>query len=81
MFKVGDKIKAIKNGPAYKAYGEIIMVVDKTCSTSLTNHVCYIEADGHHNGWNANYFKLVERKYRTEVDYLDCFKNNFKDGI
>lgn len=82
MFKVGDKIRAKVNRHAYATYKDSILIVDKPCNPFYRDHVCYKEPGGTHNGWSAEFFELVERKDKpkTEVDFLDCFKENFSDG-
>lgn len=82
MFKVGDKIRSKKDTPAFKAYGDFIFIVDTPCKPGDHNHVCYKEPNGTHNGWCASWFELVNRtKPITETDFLNCFKENFKEGV
>lgn len=81
MFKVGDKIRAKKNSMAYESYGKSILIVEKSCVPNDIRHVCYKEPNGKHSGWDAKWFELVDSKPKSEIEYLDCFKNNFEDGI
>ena len=93
MWKIGDKIKFVKEGildsttncglTINKIY-TIIKVQDRvdpyhvdTWNKSYSiykNDMCY-------SWWiEPNCFKLID-KPKTEVDFLDCFKENFKEGV
>jgi hypothetical protein len=83
-FKIGDRIKAKKGSKAYESYGNKICIVEETCDGSIntSDHVCYKDPISFiHNGWTASFFELVDRPNRTEVEMLDCFQNNFREGV
>ncbi len=89
-FKVGDKIRARKNTAAYDKYKDTIIIVDKPCAMDNSlmgedlEHICYIDPlTNMHNGWNSKLFELAIDKIipRSELDFLDCFQQNFKEGV
>ena len=85
MFKEGDKIKAIEGSIAYTKYGNQILIVNDTKNIHYYKHngdrVFYIEPGGNNNGWRSDWFRLAKNNPITEKDYLDCFKENFKEGV
>lgn len=82
MFKIGDKIKAKRNTIAYEKYKDLILIVEKSCEPYDDKHVCYFDPlILKHNGWFVKFFQLAKKELNSEVDYLDAFQDNFKEGV
>ena len=84
MFKVGDMVTLIDGLPDFYAH---VRINGKYKVMKINNGVMILNnidnenlcANGH---WYAQQdFKLLKDKPTTEIDYLDCFQSNFKDGI
>jgi hypothetical protein len=82
MFKVGDTIKVIgdKSSDArnnqYKI-GKITYIHLFDHSKELHHYGTSLGSGGM---WPEDII-LYRSEPKTEIDYLDCFKDNFKDGI
>jgi len=81
MFKIGDKVKCITKPPrghfqlshAEKCVGEIYTV-------SLVKSPEIIQLKNEYGNFNPNNFKLFKDNL-SEIDYLDAFQLNFKEGV
>jgi len=78
--KVGDKVK-IKKGVSNDSRsfaGKIVEINKMTYSPSCNMNILYF--NNMINGIWENECVSVKENY-SEVDFLDAFKENFKDGI
>ncbi len=75
MYKVGDKVIVIDtvSKSAREHYGEIVTVTKVYTDFIMIN-------DYEHGMWN-NDVKLFKPKPISELDFLDCFKANFSEGV
>ena len=83
MFKVGDKIKARYNTPAWFMYKRNTLIVNGKRNPYYEDEpgmVYYKDLYGKHNGWKVEYF-LLYNAAPSEIECLDSIQNNFKDGI
>lgn len=78
MFKVGDKVK-IDNAISYgTSYYDIVYTV----TSSRLSHTNVVDDKNINFCFPSWFFKLVESKQKpiSEVDFLNCFQENFKEG-
>ena len=90
-FKIGDTIECIEsisandNGPLQGERYKITSLEEYYVGFKLFNYNSPINREkirhGIYPNWGIRCFKLIESKPLTEVDYLDAFQNNFRDGI
>ncbi len=75
MYKVGDKVIVIDtvSKSAREHYGEIVTVTKVYTDFIMIN-------DYEHGMWNTD-VELFKPKPISEVDFLDCFKANFSEGV
>lgn len=82
MFKKSDKIIARKDSPAYHVYQNRTLIV-KHDQGECDVGVCYYINESSSDGWLAQYFCYDIPRYEptNEVDFLNAFQYNFKDGV
>lgn len=85
MFKKGNRIIPKKESPAYGAYLDRILIVkhDQGDCAYCDDYrgVCYYIDNLSSDGWMAKYFILHKLNPTNEVEFLNAFQHNFKDGI
>ena len=81
-FKIGDKVKFIKSIGDCTLKQFTLNKVYTIIGGDKNSNFWFVEKD---NGiqWYIinNCFKLAKDKPITEVDYLNCFQENFREGI
>jgi len=81
--KIGDKVKFVKSvancAPIYNlTLGKIYTII----SVNKMKNGCSITNDvGREWYIQDNAFEPYKKELLSEIDYLDSFKENFKDGI
>ncbi len=77
MFKIGDLVERIEDD------WYPISIGDRDVVTYITNNKVGLHLRGYGNKeFAVKKFKLIKRKdLSTELDYLDAFQINFKEGV
>lgn len=87
MYKEGDKIKLIEYDDSHNisflnfTLGEVLIV---TRVHHSNNNLIYIkESNGRKGNWYVpiHCVEPFKKKPMTEIDYLDSFQYNFKEGV
>lgn len=76
MFKVGDRVKVTKGVSAcsWGCAGKVRTII------SINHKKGYSALDcGHGGAWNRE-LMLVKNPPTTEIEFLDAFQDNFKEG-
>lgn len=93
MFKRGEKIVAKKDTPAHDIYKDRVLIVQHDqggCDYCKPNDfmpngpgVCFYTNARNTDGWLDKYFQYIPIIFKptNEVDFLNAFQYNFKDGI
>lgn len=80
MFKVGDKVRRVSSSLTCIKVGDIgtILYIDH-----LAGDLRLKEYGSPYTWYNISKFLLVIPKFKPifETDFLDCFQQNFKDGV
>lgn len=83
MFKIGDKVKCINQPLAhqyqFKDLHNCIGKVYKVERIEQGSNACVSLKDEH--GWFSMNLFVISKECLTEIDYLDAFQQNFKEGV